>query len=264
MKKIRTPIETLHMADLKNKVHSSIFDENEFYNMLIIRIPLLSKDILDIKQLGFIIDGEDSYVYNEDENELNFLDSHFTKLHKMIDRPVDALLKRFTLYQDQVSDIEDNLYEQHKNQNFLNHWLRLKRDILHIERVLLRSVTVIEAFTDYYKEQASFPLNHYEDLHEHMHRILRSSSHQLSKLDYIYNFYTVQTNEKMNRMIYLLTVISGVFLPLNLAVGFFGMNTSGLPFTAGQTGTWGALTLMVGFLIISIGSFVFLKKKPFK
>jgi magnesium transporter len=41
----------------------------------------------------------------------------------------------------------------------------------------------------------------------------------------------------MNRNIYYLTILSGIFLPLTLVTGFFGMNTGGLPFTESPNGT---------------------------
>jgi magnesium transporter len=63
-------------------------------------------------------------------------------------------------------------------------------------------------------------------------------------------------------MIYILTIISAVFLPLNLLVGFFGMNTSGLPFTSpDQTGTLYAVSMMFSLIIlILIAIFVWHKK----
>ncbi len=57
-------------------------------------------------------------------------------------------------------------------------------------------------------------------------------------------------NEKMNRLIFLLTIISAIFLPLNLIVGFFGMNTSGLPFTEGANGTLSVVAGLV-FLVVT-------------
>lgn len=71
------------------------------------------------------------------------------------------------------------------------------------------------------KKKEGFPVNHYLDLHEHCERLYRSVALQLAKLDYLYNFYNTRTNEKMNRLIFFLTIISAIFLPLNLFVGFF-------------------------------------------
>ncbi len=54
-------------------------------------------------------------------------------------------------------------------------------------------------------------------------------------------------DEKMNRIIFVLTIISAIFLPLTLITGFFGMNTSDLPFTHGTYGTLKATILALIF-----------------
>ncbi len=59
----------------------------------------------------------------------------------------------------------------------------------------------------------------------------------MKKLDNLYNFYKAKIDERMNKNIYYLTILSGIFLPLTLLTGFFGMNTGGLPFTENENGT---------------------------
>ena len=65
----------------------------------------------------------------------------------------------------------------------------------------------------------------------------------------------------MNRLIYLLTIISAIFLPLNLLVGFFGMNTSDLPFAQGDGGTYKAIALMLFLLMGAVGTVWLLRKR---
>jgi magnesium transporter len=55
----------------------------------------------------------------------------------------------------------------------------------------------------------------------------------------------------MNNTIYTLTLLSAIFLPLNLIVGFFGMNTTSLPFTVGDGGTYSVITLLITTAILS-------------
>lgn len=66
-------------------------------------------------------------------------------------------------------------------------------------------------------------------------------------------------------MIYILTIISAVFLPLNLVVGFFGMNTSGLPFTDSETnGTLNVVYLMSSLSLLTFVSALLWYKKTKK
>jgi hypothetical protein len=54
----------------------------------------------------------------------------------------------------------------------------------------------------------------------------------------------------MNNNIYALTILSGIFLPLNLVVGFFGMNTEGLFFANNALGTFYVVTILGGLFIL--------------
>ncbi len=242
-------LDVLHLEDLQNKMHPSIFDENDTYNMLIIRLPIIGKK-LEGQSFGFIIEEENSFLYNRDKNEFELLDDRFLGPYKIIDPMTDVLLKSFEKYRSMIIDMEELLYQNKSTDDFMTNWINLKRDILLIERILARTSEMLLVMVHHYKETPDFPMNHYIDMHEHMDRILNSATHQLSKLDYLYNFYSARANDKMNKMIYILTIISAVFLPLNLLVGFFGMNTSGLPFTSQeQNGTLNVVSLMFSLSI---------------
>jgi len=249
MEHLERQIDKLHLEDLRNALHPSIFDENETYDLLIMRLPQITEGQLQVHSLGFVITQDKSYFYQRDEKRFRELDARFEGPCTMIDDMTDKLLKSFLRYQEMTADMEELLYADRAADNFMTEWLGLKRDILRIERVLLRASGVMKEVIEAYEEVEGFPINGYADLFEHMDRTMRSAVLHLSKLDYLYNFYSARTNEKMNRLIYLLTIISAVFLPLNLAVGFFGMNTSGLPFTEGSFGTLKALLLMASLIV---------------
>ncbi|WP_373001001.1 magnesium transporter CorA family protein [Sulfurimonas sp.] len=260
MSDILKSVNSLHLEDLGNEIHPSIFDTNEEYQMLIVRLPIINKE-LTFTSIGFIITDDSSFFYDKSKHEFQKLDSRFEAPHKILNTLVDKLLKSFENYRDSISNIEETLYENKSTDSFMNEWLGLKRDILRIERILIHTTATISDVIESYKEADNFPINNYADLHEHLDRTLRSATLQFSKLDYLYNFYSARTNEKMNHLIYTLTIISAIFLPLNLLVGFFGMNTSGLPFTSGATGTFSVIGLI---LIISVTTTLiinFIRKK---
>jgi len=243
MEDIESLINSLHLEDLRNEAHPSVFDVNPGYDLLIVRLPVLGQK-LKVDSTGFILTENGSYLYNRSSGQFEALEGRFDGPYRIIDPIIDNLLRSFMGCQDRIADMEDLLYVDRAGRNFMTKWLGYKRDILRIERVLLRVARTFEEMIEHYEPQHSFPVDNYVDLHEHTDRMVRAASLQLSKLDYIYNFFNARTNEKMNRLIYLLTVISAIFLPLNLMVGFFGMNTSGLPFTGGETGTVNVAVLM--------------------
>jgi len=249
---ITSLINDLHHEDLRNESHPSLFDVNPGYDMLIIRLPIFDES-LRIESVGFIITEERSYLYDKSAGKFKSLGDRFDGPYRTIDPLLDKLLRTVSAYPDQIADMEELLYADRAGSDFMTDWLGLKRDILRIERIMIRTAETLKEVVEYYEPLTAFPVDNYADLHEHADRIVRSATLQLSKLDYINNFHSARTNEKMNRMIYLLTIISAIFLPLNLVVGFFGMNTGGLPFSHDDNGTIGAVALMLTLFVITSG-----------
>ena len=260
MSNIYNLIDNLHLEDLQNEAHPSIFDENEGYDMLIVRLPIIYEE-LQVVSTGFIITSENSYLYDRDKKVLKILESRFEAPYKILDKMVDKLLESFENYRDLIAEMEESLYLNKTTTSFMNNWLGLKRNIVRVERILMHASFTMNKAIQHYEKSDDFPINHYIDLHEHMERTLRSATLQLSKLDYIYKFYTTQMNEKINRSIFVLTIISAIFLPLNLVVGFFGINTSGLPFTDGTSGTNSVIILMICLFVITVFAINIIKKR---
>jgi len=250
MQQIKELINQLHLEDLHNVEHPSIFEECEGYCTFIVRIPELTND-LTMVSLGFIITSQQCYYFNKENNEFEIIENIYIGLYNLINKRTDKLLKSFVKYQEVILDMEESLYANNITGDFLSHWLSVKLELLRIERVLVRTTSTMREFIEYYKDNEGFQVNHYTDIHEHLERTMRSATLQLSKLDYLYSFYNAKSNDKMNKMIYILTIISAIFLPLNLLVGFFGMNTTALPFTTGNTGTYYALSLMISLVVIT-------------
>ncbi|MCW1360468.1 hypothetical protein OLQ22_04870 [Campylobacter jejuni] len=49
---------------------------------------------------------------------------------------------------------------------------------------------------------------------------LRTAKESLNRLNEMYSLVSAMKNERMNKSIYFLSVLSAIFLPLNLIVGF--------------------------------------------
>lgn len=263
MQDVLSILDDLHLKDLQNERHPSYFDINEGYNMLILRLPVYAKK-LRFRSFGFVFTPSATYYYNTSKQEFEIYQSKFKESYLFINTYIDAFMKQFSTYQNQIQDMEELLYSDRDRKNFMSTWFGLKRDITRVESVLEKALDAMDDFMEHYElkhPDANFLVNNYADLHEHLERSKHSSNLQLSKLDYIYNFYNTRTNERMNRLIYILTMISVIFLPLNLVVGFFGINTSGLPFTSGENGTAYVALSMLGLFILSFILILFWKKK---
>jgi len=67
-------------------------------------------------------------------------------------------------------------------------------------------------------------------------------------------------SHRTNTIMRTLTVLTAIFLPLNLVTGFFGMNFEGLPLIHSMTGFWTIVGLM---LVLGVGLSVFFWRKRY-
>lgn len=60
------------------------------------------------------------------------------------------------------------------------------------------------------------------------------------------------TNEKMNRAMYMLSIVTGVFLPLGFLTGLLGINVGGMPGMESKIAFWIVCGILIAVLLLSI------------
>lgn len=238
-------LHDLHIEDLQNPLHPSSFEVYKDYRILVLRLP--EKKVKKTKDFsyGFIITEEQIYHYNKEEQTLVPFPDGIEGLHLFLDTKIDTLMHHIDTVAEKILSLEENLYKK-LDSSFMDRWHSLKNELSHTERTIIKALSVFGRFIEKSKSSEHFLLNEFNDLHEHMERTLRSNITANEQLDNLYQYYTLRSNDRLNRSLYILTVISVIFLPLNLVVGFFGMNTGGLPFQA-PFGTLYAFATMIIF-----------------
>ncbi|EAL7450269.1 magnesium transporter CorA family protein, partial [Campylobacter jejuni] len=117
-----------------------------------------------------------------------------------------------------------------------------------------------EAFNLLLSEQAQYK-KHLKILNLSINILNKNTKEHLTRIDTLYALTSAIKNEKMNKSIYLLSILSSIFLPLNLIVGFFGMNTNNLFFKDSPYGTLYIFSLICCILIVG---FIFYHSKKTK
>ena len=240
-------LHDLHLEDLQNKLHPSIFEEHTDYQILILRLPEQINNKFDFNSYGFILIEKDVYHYDQMQANLVPLPNGMDDLYHFLDSKIDILMHDIELMQEKIALLEEALYQKFTSR-FMEHWHAFKKELSQSERVIIKSVDTLQLFIKKSKTSASLALK-FNDLHEHLERTLRSNANANDQLNNLYNYYTLRSNDRMNHSIYILTIISVIFLPLNLVVGFFGMNTGGLPFQRIESGTVYASITMILFTL---------------
>jgi magnesium transporter len=255
MKDITQSINSLHVEDIKNKEHSSYFFTTNEYSLLITRFFDLRDDSLIGISIPYVIFNDDStYRYNRESEEFIPLAQNHTSLYESVEIELKKSEKLIMIYIDEIDKLEDDLYMRKLSPIFLDVWFDLKKDITRMERILERASVALSIYVKHYSEKDSFPHDGFVDVMEHIERYQRLSALNSSKLDTLYSYYNSLKSDKMNKNVYALTILSGIFLPLNLVVGFFGMNTENLYFSGNAFGTIFVTIILASLLLIFLAA----------
>ena len=259
-------IDTLILEDIENPNHPSEFIAQERYSVLILRLPEVVSEGVDIASLAFVISKGSVCIYDRNRSSLEYM-GKLEELVHFLDSRIDRLIKDVQIYHYDIEMLEESLYEERVSDLFMQEWLRYKKDVSLIHRVMFHTTLAFELFVNHYKKREEFDLLAFADILEHMVRIRDLSKSAMEKLDNLYDFYRAKVDERMNKNVYYLTIISGIFLPLTLITGFFGMNTGGLPYVDDPNGTLKAVVislLLEALMIVPFFVMNFQKMKRFK
>lgn len=250
-------LNSLHIEDIKNENHPSAFFETEEYKVLIFRFFRENKSNIDVFSLSFLINNhQEIFYFNKETNLMTKLSP--VEFYQFIDTIIDEGIEYLNSLIKRIEEMEESIFE---NADSIKNWFELKKQMTRIERILSHILKIEEQFFDkfnVFKKNNNLKAG-FEDIDEHLNRALRTTQANSLKLDHIYNIRTALMNEKTNSVMYILTVISAIFLPLNLLVGFFGMNTDGLYFSGNPNGTI-IVTTILGTTILLMSLF-FMKKR---
>ncbi|WP_456428061.1 CorA family divalent cation transporter [Nitratifractor sp.] len=250
-------LDELILEDIENPEHPSDFESGEDFAVLILRLPELQTHGMQVTSYAFLSRRGKCYRYDRKKKDFELLGT-FEDLHRILDEKVDRLIRDIRQYHVEIDRLEESLYEDAPS-DFMERWITYKKEVSLINRLMFHAVLSFELFVHYGRKSREFDALAYADILEHMSRVRDLAKDAMDKLDNLHDFYRVKVDERMNRNMYWLTIISAVFLPLTLVTGFFGMNTGGLPFTEDPAGTAKVLILslaleaifLVGFLLIS-------------
>ncbi len=250
-------IDPLHLEDIKNENHPSALFETPEYKVLILRYFDGEGSNIKVFSLSFLINHQYEFFYFNKEDE-SIKKLSVKEFYLFIDGTIDNGTEYLNQLVKKTDDLEESIFE---NIDTMKNWFELKKQMTRIERILVHILKIKEQFYNSMPKIKEDPKlkNGFEDIDEHLNRTFRISQATNLKLDHIYSIRSALVNEKTTKVMYTLTIISAIFLPLNLLVGFFGMNTQGLYFSSDPNGT--VIVTFILAITIFLMSLLFMKKR---
>lgn len=255
MEEVAAFADPLHLQDIQNAEHSSFFFKTPEYTLLITRLFTMEKEGLVGVSTPYLITSDATLAYDRFEGNFPLLPEGHRSVQASIEKQLEQSEKLIERYLEEIDRLEDSLYNRHISPIFLDVWFDLKKDLTRMDRILERVDKVLKQYMNHYDADAGFPGEGFINILEHVGRYQRLANLHAFRLDTLYSYYNSLKNDKINNNIYVLTILSGVFLPLNLVVGFFGMNTQNLYFNEDPQGTVNVVFLLVSLFVLLIAVF---------
>ncbi|PKL19314.1 MAG: hypothetical protein CVV49_01645 [Spirochaetae bacterium HGW-Spirochaetae-5] len=243
-----------NIRDVNKIIHAyhpvSRYDEFASFQLLVLRRLVVEKKSMHFQPEIFLLKSDDVYYLKSDGKFFIKLDQGIIQMSEMLEQFYSDNYKFIESYSYEIETLEEYLYERKIPGIFMDLWFDYKKDIAKIENFYLRNNNVYLDFLK--KTEKKFPV-----LPDDLRAIEDTISFHISniqmiktRLDSVHHYYASIKNDRLNKSIFILTVISGLFLPLNLIVGFFGMNTDGMFFKDNVSGTKNVVILLCSIILI--------------
>jgi len=190
---------------------------------------------------------------------------------RMVNHMVDSYLELRRLLTRQFTHLQQELFRP--SSSFRNWQLLLEsRNALHLledtcedqRSALIEWIDALEEWPDApdsgsRRERELLRLRS-RDVLEHIERVLAHVRRLENSAETAVQMHFSAQSNRTNSIMRTLTVLTAIFLPLNLVTGFFGMNFDALPLIHSATGFWIAAGIM---LTLGIGLSVFFWRKNY-
>ena len=180
-------------------------------------------------------------------------------LYNFLELIIDEDLSIMERYEDELNRIEDSILES-KGQDELARVNEIRSDIrkllVHYEQIIDMTQELEE------NENGFFSEDNLRYIHLFMNLMARRHDSAASLRDYtmqVRDLYNVELEVKQNKTMTVLTVVTTIFMPLTLIVGWYGMNFRYMPELEWK---WSyPIVILVSILIIVFCLILFRKKK---
>lgn len=236
-----------------------VFEDYDDFKVLVVRKMKIDKKDLKFNSEIFILSEKKTYIYIKEGHTFEILKHGNLSIFERLETMLFNNLQILNIYINEIESLEESLFNRKPAPYFMDLWFDSKKDLSKAENYYYRTGLVFREFIKKSTQYIDDLSDEYNDLEDSI-RFQTSSINALEeRLKGLHSYYESIKNDRLNSTLLLLTLISGVFLPLNLIVGFFGMNTPGLFFNKDPQGTMNVVWILVGVIIVCLAGMNILK-----
>jgi Mg2+ and Co2+ transporter CorA len=290
------PLLELHVSDLLNAQLPSHFDYTSRYDLMVFRRLAAgagsgAASAVDTSPIGFVVfDRLLLSVHPEPCSVCSYFEQRLAQLGqdtelrassrlptspadlmlRMVNHIVDSYLELRRLLSRRLGELQQTLLAPRSRFHDW-HAVLAERDALHLlEDTCDDQHTAAQEWLDGLEEwpaarderearERELLRVRSRDVLEHIERVLSHVRRLEQSIESAVQMHFAAQSQRTNDIVRTLTVLTAIFLPLNLITGFFGMNFDALPLIHRSTGVW---ITIVGMALVgtSLGLFFWRKR----
>ncbi len=271
-KRFQIEIHERHILDSFNPTHTPYFNSLSNYDMLVFQTysHLNAKGTIELHSVVFflfenvLITVRSAECHSTDWFRKKLLDNHNYKnllhpedlMYHILNMMVDQLLALREPFSDRLDAWRSELFKRD-----FNDWSLLfeyKRELRKLESLCEQQTDALMEWRENSRSEIDELLEiRYRDLSEHIQRVSRNTINLQSEIEYLTQLQFSISAQRTNEVMRFLTLVSAIFLPLNLIAGIFGMNFEDLPLIHTHGGSLSALIGMFSLAVTLVILFRF-------
>ena len=260
-----------HIDDVRNLAHASSFDSTEAYELVIFRglKPDQKPERIETRPLFlFNFDRVLLTVAAPDSRAVAQVRSRYVGvpgkcpqnpdelMHRLLSSIVDSYLDFRHALTERLDRWQRALLDPRKP---FRDWYRLLEQRTELRRLMHLCEEQLDAVTEWRDDRLTTMSERlhvrFTDLIEHIERVKDHARQTEQQAESAVQLYFAATTTRTGEIIRLLTLITAIFMPLNLITGIYGMNFDFIPGLHSQAGFWISLGVMLSVVVFLVSFF---------
>jgi magnesium transporter len=264
----------LHLDDTISKLQRPKIDDADDYTFIVLHFPVYSKLVRITTSSEVDIFVGANYIITAHNGALKPLTRFFKQcqedlaartaamsrssgylLYLIIDKLVDYCFPILNKLDGNIEHVEDQIFEERVRQTVYEISI-IRRDIIAFRRIVKPVIPVISNLErkqrPFLKEDME---EYFGDIVDHLNKIWDTLEDYKEVIEGLSDTLTSLTNNRINEIIKVLTIISVILLPLTLISGVYGMNIN-LP---GQGHPYAFEIVLACMVVVIVGMLAFFR-----
>lgn len=233
----------LHLDDTLSKIQRPKIDDTDEYTFIVMHFPVYSRLVRVTTPSEVDIFIGPNYVITVHEGKLKPLSRFFEQcqtdaalrekvmgrsvgylLYQIVDKLVDYCFPILNKIDLNIEKVDDDIFEDKVRHTVLEISI-IRRDIIAFRRIVKPLLPVITSLERKHRPILNEDMDEYfGDIADHLNKIWETLEDYKEVIESMSDTITSLTNNRINDIIKVLTIISVILLPLTLISGIYGMN----------------------------------------